>query len=148
VMVSARNPSQPPPHFAPILFGERSVPTRSALASAVLDARPVMLFSQGAIAHQEGIPFEVPTSGEYRIEASLGPTTGDYRVLTPIGTDATALVRIFREEADNLSALCVADPHAYGCRHSDDVSSRPRRRAGVLGFIALLLPVVALGLGH
>lgn len=149
VMLSARDPSQPPPHYAPILFGERGVPTHSAVTSVMLDARPVMLFSQAALAHLEGFPFEVAASGEYRIEASRGPTTGDYRFLTPIGADATALVRIYREEADNLSALCVADPNTYGCRNADNLSSRPQRRVGVLGIVALLLlPLVALGFGH
>jgi hypothetical protein len=148
VSLSARDSWRPPPRFAPIVFGEQSAPPSTAGTSTILDERVVLRFSQVGLAHAAGIPFEAPTSGEYRVEASRGPATGDYRILTPLGTDATVLVRIYREGADSLSAQCVADPHGRGCRNADDVSSRPRDAGGRWTGLLLLLPLVAWGLGH
>jgi hypothetical protein len=134
VVLSAREQSRPPPRAARILFGEQAVPVTSVRLVQALHTRPALLADQVPLSHVTGIPFEAPTGGEYRVE-------------TMPGTGAVVLVRIFREEADNLSARCVGDPHANGCRGADDRSSRPSR-SGVLTVIgAFLVPAIAWAIG-
>jgi hypothetical protein len=135
VAISARDQSRPAPRAARILFGEQAVPTTTVRFAQAIDSRPAFFVAQEPLAHRAGVPFEAPASGEYRVET--GPSTA-----------SIALVRIFREESDNLSALCVADPHAHGCRDADDAASRPSSRLGTVSVIgAFLVPLAAWAFG-
>jgi len=64
---------------------------------------PPIRFSTTMVPGGQGMPFQAPVSGEYRVDS-------DYHGPGVIN------VRIVRESADAASAACVADPSSAGCR--------------------------------